>query len=211
MKRLAAALAAIALLAGCRAAPAQQEKPTLLFLSSLPVLFPESFVLEPPPSPLREALEAKFTLQPIAIADGRSLGPPSGLLLMAQPRAQTAEALVDLDNWVRGGGRLLLLADPMLEWPSGKPLGDPTAPMIAFADTGLLGHWGLTLYRPDSGGASGSFGARAGSRCTLEDEGALARCAVGKGQATIIADADFVRDEAGAARVVQELQKLTDR
>ena len=47
---------------------------------------------------------------------------------MAHPLAQPAEDLVALDDWVRGGGRVLLLADPMLEWPSKRPLGDPLRP-----------------------------------------------------------------------------------
>ena len=71
---------------------------------------------------------------------------------MAQPRAQPAEDLVALDNWVRGGGRVLLLADPMLEWPSERPLGDPFRPPPTFADTGLLAHWGLKLDAPDEPG-----------------------------------------------------------
>jgi ABC-type uncharacterized transport system involved in gliding motility auxiliary subunit len=74
------------------------------------------------------------------------------LLLMAHPLAQPAEALVALDAWVRGGGRLLLLADPMLEWPSERPLGDPLRPPPMFADTGLLKHWGLRLDAPDERG-----------------------------------------------------------
>ena len=83
------------------------------------------------------------------IASSRSARPrlrPSGrarLLLMAHPLAQPAEALVDLDHWVRDGGRVLLLADPMLEWPSKRPLGDKLRPPPSFADTGLLAHWGL--------------------------------------------------------------------
>ena len=83
-----------------------------------------------------------------------------GLLLMAHPRAQPAEALVDLDHWVRGGGRLLLLADPMLEWPSERPLGDPLRPPPAFADTGLLKHWGLRLDAPDERGPGSAHARR---------------------------------------------------
>ena len=66
---------------------------------------------------------------------------------MAQPLAQPAEDLVALDDWVRGGGRVLLLADPMLEWPSKRPLGDPLRPPPMFMDTGLLAHWGLAARR----------------------------------------------------------------
>src|SRR5206468_10727515 len=75
-------------------------------------------------------------------------------LLMAQPLAQTAENLVALDDWVRGGGRVMILADPLLEWSSKRPLGDPLRPPPMFADTGLLGHWGLRLDAPDVAGAA---------------------------------------------------------
>lgn len=211
MRRLPAALAALALLAGCREAPARADKPPVLLLTSLPVLFGEEFSLEAGPSPLRDALEARFAVTPIALAEKAQLGGHDRLLLMAQPRAQTAEALVELDTWVRDGGRVLLLADPLLEWPTSRSLGDPLAPMIAFADTGLLTHWGLTLYRPDSAGASGTLALAKGASCALEDEGSLARCTVGKGRVTVIADADFVRDEAGAARVAEELDVLARR
>ena len=71
---------------------------------------------------------------------------------MAQPNAQTAENLVALDAWVRRGGRVLLLADPLLEWPNQRALGDPLRPPVMFADTGLLGHWGLRLDTPDRRG-----------------------------------------------------------
>ena len=74
---------------------------------------------------------------PISVTDGAELA-KGRLLLMAHPLAQTAENLVALDAWVRRGGRVLLLADPMLEWPSKRPLGDPLRPPPMFADTGLL-------------------------------------------------------------------------
>ena len=85
---------------------------------------------------------------PISVTDGAELA-KGRLLLMAQPQAQTPENLVTLDSWVRAGGKALLLADPMLEWPSERPLGDPLRPPPMFADTGLLGHWGLRLDAPD--------------------------------------------------------------
>ena len=71
---------------------------------------------------------------------------------MAQPLGQAPEDLFALDNWVRSGGRMLLLADPLLEWPSERPLGDPLRPPPTFVDTGLLGHWGLRLDAADQRG-----------------------------------------------------------
>ena len=121
---------------------------------------------------------------------------------MAQPRAQPAEDLVALDQWVRRGGRVLLLADPMLEWPSERPLGDPLRPPPMFADTGLLGHWGLRLDAPDEHGpkpgrlggydiTTDSPGSLAGG-CDIGRDHLVAHCRVGQGRATIVADADFL-------------------
>ena len=113
--------------------------------------------------------------------------------------------LVELDAWVRNGGRVLLLTDPALQWPSDRPLGDPLALPFAFADTGLLGHWGLRLDAPSKlesrrvrvGGrtlrtsAPGSLVAMS-ANCTVNTGAIIARCSVGRGKATVIADADFI-------------------
>ena len=176
-------------------------KPTLMLLSSLPLVFAETFGLDGGGSPALVALAMRYRVEPIGITDARTLG-HRRLLLMAHPRAQPAEALVDLDRWVRGGGRLLLLADPMLEWPSIRPLGDPLRPPPAFADTGLLQHWGLRLDAPDKRGLqprqlggqdmlTNSPGLLFG-RCAISDDRLVAHCHIGKGKATIVADADFL-------------------
>jgi hypothetical protein len=121
---------------------------------------------------------------------------------MAQPAAQPPEDLVALDDWVRGGGRVLLLADPMLEWPSSRPLGDPLRAPPTFVDTGLLQHWGLRLDAPDVQGEQKlkvagypvltvSPGTLAG-RCSIGDGGLVADCRIGKGRAIVVADADFL-------------------
>ena len=120
---------------------------------------------------------------------------------MAQPRAQPAEDLVALDAWVRGGGHVLLLADPMLEWPSERPLGDPLRPPPMFADTGLLVHWGLRLDAPDQRGAAAEqlggeriadrLAGVARRRLRIAKDWLVAHCRIGKGRATIVADADF--------------------
>ena len=182
-----------------------RARPTLLVLTSLPLLFGETFGLDQPGSPTLERLQERFVIQPIAATDQASLA-GAELLLMAHPRAQTAEALVELDQWVTDGGRLLLLADPKLDWPSARPFGDTLRPPPWFADTGLLIHWGVRLTggHPDGpavlevrgrsilAASPGRFELLAGSRCTLEASGFIADCPVGKGRAVLIADADFL-------------------
>jgi hypothetical protein len=177
------------------------QRPTLLLLTSLPLVFGETFSIEGGGSPALQALETRYRVVPISVTDRAELS-KGGLLLMAHPSAQPAEDLVALDEWVRGGGRVLLLADPMLEWPSDRPLGDPLRPPPMFADTGLLGHWGLTLDAPDQRGPKrrrlGGYdimtvspGALSG-RCEIGRDRLVAHCRPGRGRATVVADADFL-------------------
>jgi hypothetical protein len=184
--------------------PASSAKPRLMLLTTLPLVFGEQFSLEGGGSPALKALETRYTVTSVGVADSATLK-QGRLLLMAHPLAQPAEALVDLDRWVRGGGRLLLLADPLLEWPSERPLGDTLRPPPAFADTGLLRHWGLRLDAPEQRGpgsrrlggyeiVTNSPGSLAG-RCPVSRDRLVARCRIGKGEATIIADADFLNVE----------------
>ena len=144
---------------------------------------------------------------------------------MAHPLAQPAEDLVALDRWVRSGGRVLLLADPMLEWPNPRPLGDPLRPPPMFMDTGLLAHWGLRLDAPDERGAKAeklggydvltvSPGSLFGG-CAISADRLVAHCRIGKGAATIVADADLLdaQDLGGKAAhnldgLLSELAKL---
>jgi hypothetical protein len=179
------------------------ERPELLLLTGLPIVFPEQLTLSAPKSPTLTALEERYRVVPISVADRQALSGHK-LLLMAQPQAQPAEALVELDEWVRGGGRVLLLADPVLEWPSERPLGDALRPPTAFADTGLVGHWGVRLDAPDmTGRETFSVDGRTvqtvspgaliatNSHCRVSI-GVIANCRIGKGRATIVADADFL-------------------
>src|SRR5205085_8537321 len=124
-----------------------------------------------------------------------------------------------LDAWVRRGGRVLLLADPLLEWPSKRPLGDVLRPPPMFADTGLLGHWGLRLDAPDERGPANrdlagktimtvSPGALYG-RCSISADRLVADCRVGNGTAMVVADADFIDTAGGAAQGTRNLDALT--
>jgi hypothetical protein len=200
------------------------ERPALLLLTSLPIMFGEQFSLDQGGSDALTALEKHYRVLPISITDPAELR-RGRLLLMAHPRAQAAEDLVALDEWVRDGGKLLLLADPMLEWPSERPLGDPLRPSPMFADTGLLAHWGLRLDAPDvRGPGSRQLGghevltASPGSlhgQCDISADRLVARCRVGEGRATIVADADFLNlqnldgpTQNNLAALVEELARL---
>ena len=204
--RLSIGIAGLLLLLSCReATPAtapDAAKPKLFLLTPLPIVWGESFGLDQPGSPALMALEESYRVTPV---DLPSQVPAGALLLAAQPRALPAEELVKLDGWVRGGGRLLLLADPALEWESGLALGDPRRVPTSFPDTGLLQHWGLRLDAPDERGPrqldlggkailTGSPGklVRTGGSCALDSQGLMARCRIGQGQAAVIADADFL-------------------
>lgn len=207
MKGWAAALVAVAL-AACRdeAAPAEAAKPIVHVLTSLPLLFDEGFGLGPAKGEAAVFLRQRYTLKPI---DLPSQLPPGAVLLAAQPRALPAEELVALDAWVRNGGKLLLLADPLLEWQSERALGDRLRPPVSFADTGLLANWGLRLDAPDKRGIklvpSGdveiaylSPGQLIADRsdCRIEGKGEFANCQIGKGRALVVADADWLNIEA---------------
>jgi hypothetical protein len=214
-------VAAALLLVSCReATPAQapdRAKPELFLLTPLPIVWSEGFGLDQPGSPALKALEQDYQVTPI---DLPSLLPEGAVLLAAQPRALPAEELVALDGWVRRGGRLLLLADPMLEWESKIPLGDPRRAPIAFPDTGLLQHWGLRLDAPDERGprnlkvdadpnqrngqaldlkvmmiSPGALIRQSGS-CEILFEENYADCPIGKGRALVVADADWLNDVA---------------
>lgn len=216
----------VAALSSRRSQPSTADargKPQLLLLTSLPIIFNEDFGLQGGGSPVLKALSKTYRLLPISVTSAEELS-KGDLLLIAHAPAQTAENLVALDDWVRRGGRVLLLADPLLEWPSKRPLGDPLRPAPMFMDTGLLAHWGLRLDAPDERGVSarklGSYqvvtaspGRLTGS-CAIEDQGLAALCRIGRGEAIVIADADFLDTPAfggGAEHNLDSLLEQLDR
>lgn len=201
-----AVVAAALLLLSCReptpAKAPDRTKAEMFLLTPLPIVWSETFGLDQPGTPVLAMLEKHYRVTPI---DMPSELPEGALLLAAQPRALPAEELVTLDAWVRRGGRLLLLADPMLEWPSELPLGDKRRPPSAFPDTGLLQHWGLRLDAPEERGpretrldrqslltASPGTLVRTAGTCAVADDGLVADCRLGAGRALVIADADFI-------------------
>lgn len=173
------------------------DRPKLAILTALPLFWaePGQAGTGPRDAPIVTLLRTRFTVEPLD--DPRHLA-RSGAhrLLIAQPRALAPEQLVAIDAWVRAGGTALVLADPLLRWPSDLPLGDrrraPSASLLA----PLLDHWGFvrgTLAHgevrhvlPDgrlvtlSGAAMG--------------DAVPQRRRIGRGEAILLGDADLIDD-----------------
>lgn len=146
-------------------------------------------------------------------------------LLIAQPRPLEPQENVALDGWVRGGGHLLLFADPVLTSESRFALGDPRRPAGTVLLDPILAHWGLVLRAKagigESAGtpfpvdAPGELAAIAGSprECRIEAAGLIADCRIGKGFVLIVADAALLdpEDGADAANRAQALRLLMRR
>ena len=211
--RFALACALLPLAGSCQAGdpPRPQERPALGLMGTIPIYWGEVGDLgdlvggRGAAHWARERLEARFTLEPLDDLSAEKLA-RLRLLLLAQPRALSPEENVALDNWVRQGGKLLLFADPMLTGHSRFPIGDRRRPQDVILLSPILDHWGLRLEfdgeRPqgvtlaEAGPVTipldrpGAFadGDDAG-HCTFTVRQALARCRIGQGQVTALADA----------------------
>lgn len=167
------------------------------------------------PGWVRETLETSFVLEPLDTLESAVLGGHDRLVL-AQPRALSPAENVALDAWVRGGGRLLLFADPMLTRESRFAFGDKRRPQDVVLLSPILTHWGLALaFDPDQSEAErvvevtniavpvalpGRLSVMPGGQCKITGEGILARCRIGKGSVTVLADAAVLDNaEAGVA------------
>ena len=197
----------------------QTSRPDLIIMSSIPLRWGEATMAqvakgETQPSPLFEALAEKN--RPVLIDDLQKLGQPGNTpLLMIQPRALAPRELVQLDDWVRKGGTVIIFADPALDWPSDYPLGDQRRPLFTSLLNPLFRHWGVELALPvaddDNADVSTTVGnyaltskspgilvrprnPKATARCTIRKDEFIATCMVGKGRALIIADVDMLHD-----------------
>ena len=137
-RSLETALAALCLLfavgvAEASEAPPRDQLPALALMGSVPIYWGEPGQLGDllgdanPPHWARAVLERRWRLVPLDYLDEAALEAQERLL-MAQPRGLSPEENVALDAWVRGGGHLLLLADPMMTGASRYPLGDRRRP-----------------------------------------------------------------------------------
>lgn len=188
-------------------------KPILGLITTLPLQWSEGGVEadlaeDAQPHPAFARLGQSYDVQPLD--DVRDLA-KRRILLLAQPRAFSPTELVQLDSWVRKGGRILILADPALQWGSLYPLGDKRRPLFTSMLSPLFAHWGLELVLPiadaepmairkigqlsirtQTPGEWLKIGRGGSARCALEESGLLADCKVGKGRALLVADADLL-------------------
>lgn len=205
------------------------ERHALGLVTSLPIYWPEAaeFALLPEadaPLPwVRRTLEQRYDIVPLdSLGAGDGSGPIPDLarldrLLVAQPRGLSPLDNAALDQWVRGGGRLLYVLDPMLTGEYDVPLGDPRHPVTVGLVPPVVGRWGLAVRfferqplevrladygagslpvllageiftRELPADADGDAAAARGD-CRILGDGIMARCAVGAGSVTLVADA----------------------
>jgi hypothetical protein len=179
----------------------------------------------------REAIERRHRLVPLD-----TLSPVPGLtpedpqvdplqrlsrLAVIQPRGLSPADNVALDDWVRGGGRLLLVLDPMLTGDYELPLGDPRRPNAVALIPPVVERWGLEVVFDETQGSAPRFAAfpggtlplalagelrrldGQGEACAFAADRALASCPVGEGSVTLLADAALFEHEALAREAGQ--------
>jgi hypothetical protein len=210
------------------AAEPAADKPELGLLTSLPLYWPlgadmESLAGGAFETPWqREVIERRYDIVPLdtlspmpgLTGEAADIDPLEGLerLAVIQPRGLSPADNVALDDWVRGGGHLLLVLDPMLTSHFPLPLGDPRLPTIAATIPAVVKRWGLVVafrgehthdvetvpFADDGSNAPIVLRSMAGE--ILPDDGAspdcdyradrmIARCNIEKGQVTLVADA----------------------
>lgn len=211
------------------------EGAMLGLFTTLPIYWPESdgigdlLTENAPPHWVRILLERRFDLVPLDSLN-EMLDRKMALthLMLAQPRALSGAENVQLDEWVRSGGRALIFADPMLTAHSRFALGDPRRPQDVALLSPILKRWGLQLLHDPNGprrpqvmmgsmlslpvddeGSLQVVPTDAHSDCVISGQGVIAICSIGEGRATIVADAAILDDEQGEG-AVQAFDKLTE-
>lgn len=190
---------------------------TIGLSTSLPIFWPEtadpSDLLQqdrPLPWP-RVAIEQHHRLVPIDTIAGEGALDGIDALMLVQPRPLSPGENVALDQWVREGGQALLFADPVLTEESRFALGDKRRPQDVALLSPILSRWGLELQFDETGQEGEQLvedavagpvpvhmagrlrlvqgASEAADQCELGAQALIARCRIGKGKVTVIADA----------------------
>lgn len=178
--------------------PVDRDVPVVAVITGLPLFWGDADPNDPIGSAAERPqaivmIERAFRLRPVDEVHGIGA---ARVALIVQPRRLDQRAL---DQWISRGGRALMLVDPMLEWDVRDP---PPSRILA----PLLSRWGVAIepvargdVRVDLPGgraqlaSPGRIVIRGGS-CTVAAYGQLADCAIGRGRAIILADADILDD-----------------
>ncbi len=219
---VAAALVLVALAAAALLARGKEPAPgaPIGLFTTLPILWADgpdlaaSLKPEGEPHWAREVMAGRGALEPLDTLSSEGLDKLRRLIL-AQPRALAPQENVALDDWVRGGGQVLLLADPALTEESRFSLGDPRRPQAVVLLSPILTRWGLELLfdegQPLGPGERevmgvaipvnlpGHLATRGQSNCRLWGDGLAATCAIGQGRVVVVADAALLEREQGSA------------
>ncbi len=196
----------------------RHDGPQLIIISGLPLAVAPDGVA----AALRErpritaALSLLRQRYQVTFADSLTAQPlrQGTVLVLVHPRALTPAELVAIDDWVRGGGAALIMADGLSNWPPAYPIGDVRNPPLTSLLTPLLSHWGLSLdappglaevevslvdqgqrlrlFSPGSLAIIATGAARPAPACVLRANAMIADCRIGRGRAMIIADADML-------------------
>lgn len=206
--------------------PAPRLTQPIGLFTTLPILWSEradiSSEISPDNQPhwARAKLAAVGRIEPLDLLAGPTgAGPLDRVrrLVMAQPRVLSGAENVALDGWVRGGGQLLLIADPALTEHSDYPLADPRRPQAVALLSPILSHWGLGLRFEDRQqigevarevmgvavpvNLPGHFVTEGQANCKLWGDGLAVTCTIGQGRVVALADAALLeRDDPLGAR-----------
>jgi len=205
---------------GANVAAEAEEKRDLALMTSLPLVWGDAQDIEAviagnaQPHPFYVELQKSYEIQAIdSLLEENVLGAGNpDILLLAQNRPLNPDEFVALDNWIRKGGRALIMADPLLRMESGYAIGDKRRPEGVSLMSPLFNRWGLDFtFDEDKAGfveikageynvrsvAVGGFSLKHEQQadvaiCNISDVAMLARCQIGEGRATLIADADVL-------------------
>lgn len=241
-----AAIAGVLTFISSRPGDAVERQP-LALMTSLPIYWSEgrdiaSLVSGDASLPwVREAIERKYELSPIDSFSGNDGSDPLDSfdrLLIAQPRGLSPEDNVALDEWVRGGGRLIYVIDPMLTGHYSVSFSDPRHPTAIGLVPPVLVRWGLGLrfddsqpfelrqagygtdaipvqmageiiLLPDDGSATAEERNVLGD-CTILGDAVIATCRIGLGRALVVADAALFEMHQADAVAENQLMKLLE-
>ena len=201
----------------------QEAKPKLGLFTTLPIYWGEAADItdmlnsEAEPDWVRTELETKFEIVPLDTLEPEAL---EGLdrVLLAQPRALAPSENVSFDQYLATGGRAVILADPMLTRHSEFGIGDRRRPQDIVLLSPIFQRLGIELLFDEeqpqgervlrqSGvdfpvNLAGRFEDRDSGepsrRCTALEDGLVAQCVNGEGEAYLYADAallDWEGDE----------------